>query len=332
MVPCQSRKGGSGWPSKDLTGFEGRCDAILFSTDPNLVPPNEDPAMAEFRRRLLGFPEKPPVAGTYDLVVAGGGMAGTCAAISAARHGCRVALIQNRPVLGGNNSSEVRVGLSGLIFQNPHPKLGSLVDEIGPVGHWNLWEANQNPDSPRSKRIQEVIRKHPEKKQHNAGPPSNYEDKRKHDAVLAEKNIDLFLETHVNGVEMEGNRITAVVGQDIRIGERRAFRGALFADCTGDGTLGFLAGADFRMGREARSETGESLAPDESDKLSMGTSVQWYAKKRRPSDSLPRDTVGGTSSPKRTVPERRGATGIGKPGPCGTKSGRSSAFAITRFG
>jgi hypothetical protein len=265
---------------EDLTGFDGRCDALLFSTDPNLVPPNNDPGMAVWRRALLGFPEEPPVAGPYDFVVVGGGMAGICAAISAARQGCHVALIQNRPVLGGNNSSEVRVGLSGLIFQEPHPKLGSLVDEIGPVGHWNLWEANRNPDTPRSRRILEVIRQHPEKRQHNAGPASNYEDTRKLEAVRAEPNLDLFLCTHVNGVEMAGSRITAVVGQDIRTGERWTFRGSLFSDCTGDGTLGFLAGADFRQGRESVAETGESLAPEEGDQLAMGTSVQWYAEKR----------------------------------------------------
>ena len=272
---------------RDLTGFDGRCDAILFSTDHGLTPPNEDPVMAKFRRELLGFPEMPPVTGEYDLVVVGGGVAGTCAAISAARHGCRVALIQNRPVLGGNNSSEVRVGLSGLIFQDPYPKLGSLVDEIGPVGHWNLWEAKRDPDSPRSKHILEVIKQHPEKKEHNAGPPSNYEDQRKLNAVLAEKNIDLFLYTHVNRIAMDGDRIAAAIGQDIRSGEARQFRGHLFADCTGDGALGFLAGADFRVGREAKSETGESLAPGESDELVMGTSVQWYAKKKGEPSTFP---------------------------------------------
>jgi len=273
---------------RDLTGFDGRCDAILFSSNHRLILPNPDPAMAKLRRELLGFPKTPPVAGEYDLVVVGGGMAGTCAAISAARHDCRVALIQNRPVLGGNNSSEVRVGLSGLIFQDPYPKLGRLVDEIGPVGHWNLWEARQDPDSPRSQRILATIRAHPEKKQHNAGPASNYEDQRKLNAVLAEGNIDLFLCTHVNAVEMDGQRIAAVIAQDIRTGARRAFRGDLFADCTGDGTLGFLAGADFRVGREARSETGESLAPPQSDRLSMGTSVQWYAEKRDKPVAFPR--------------------------------------------
>lgn len=272
----------------DLTGFDGRCDAILFSTDQDLVLPNTDPALAEFRRELLGFPETPPIAGEYDLVVVGGGMAGTCAAISAARHDCRVALIQNRPVLGGNNSSEVRVGLSGLIFQMPYPKLGRLVDEIGPVGHWNLWEARQDPNSPRSRRILETIQAHPEKKQHNAGPASNYEDERKLNAVLAEGNIDLFLYTHVNAVEMDGQRIAAVIAQDVRTSERRAFRGDLFADCTGDGTLGCLAGADFRVGREAWSETGESLAPPQTDRLSMGTSVQWYAEKGDKPVAFPR--------------------------------------------
>ena len=272
---------------RDLTGFNGRCDAILFSTDYQFTPPNKDPEMTHFRRKLLGYSETPPIAGNYDLAVVGGGMAGICTAISAARHGCEVVLIQNRPVLGGNNSSEVRVGLSGLIHQDPYPKLGNLVDEIGPVGHWNLWEANQNPDTPRSKRIFDIIEKYPEKKQHNAGPESNYEDQIKIDAVHAEKNITLFLNTHVNGVEMDGNRITALIGQNIRTGERLKFKSKLFADCTGDGSLGFLAKADFHMGREAKKQTDESLAPKEADKLVMGTSVQWYSVEDQMSSSFP---------------------------------------------
>ena len=261
----------------DLTGFAGRCDAIVFTTDARFRPPNTDPAMAAFRRKTLGLPEKPNVAGEFDLVVVGGGMAGCCTAVSAARFGCRVALIQNRPVLGGNNSSEVRVGLSGLIHQEPHRRLGDLVDEIGPVGHWNLWEARRDPDSPRSKRILAEIKKHPEKKIHNAGPPTNYEDQKKVGVVRAEKNISLFLNTHVNAVAMDGKRITSVVAQNIRTGKRLRFSAPLFADCTGDGNLGFLAKADFRVGREAQSQTGEKLAPKQSDRLVMGTSVQWYS-------------------------------------------------------
>jgi len=111
---------------RDLTGFNGRCDAIIFTTDSDFVPPNDLKPMRSFRRKLLGH-NALMEGGEYDLVVVGGGIAGICSAISAARADCRVALIQNRPVLGGNNSSEVRVGLSGLIRQKPYPSLGNLV-------------------------------------------------------------------------------------------------------------------------------------------------------------------------------------------------------------
>ncbi|HJN08313.1 MAG TPA: FAD-dependent oxidoreductase [Pirellulaceae bacterium] len=272
---------------RDLTGFDGRCDAILFSSNPKFTPPNESDKLRSFRKRFLEFSETPSPGGDYDLVVVGGGMAGCCTTVSAARAGCRVALIQNRPVLGGNNSSEVRVGLSGLIHQKPYAKLGNLVDEIGPVGHWNLWEANRSPDSPRSKRIFEIIKEHPEKKTHNAGPPSNYEDQQKEGVVRAEKNASLFLNMHVNEVEMDSDCITAVIAQNIQTGERVRFTGRVFADCTGDGNLGFLAKADFRQGREGKSETNEALAPDQSDKLVMGTSVQWNSAEEDEPSSFP---------------------------------------------
>ena len=108
---------------RDLTGFAGRCDAILFRAPDAPAPPDGGPDLERLRRALSGQPGEPADAGTYDLVVVGGGMAGCCAAVSAARLGCRVALIQDRPVLGGNNSSEVRVGLSGLIHPQPYPRL-----------------------------------------------------------------------------------------------------------------------------------------------------------------------------------------------------------------
>ena len=233
---------------RDLTGFNGRCDAILFTTDPDFVPPNEGEAMARFRRALLGHPETPEDAGPYDLVVVGGGMAGTSAAISAARLGLSVALIQDRPLLGGNNSSEIRVHLHGRVHLPPYPALGGVVRELGPQGVGN------------------------------AGPPERYEDDRKLDLVRAEPTLDLFLNTRVNEVEMEGSRIAAVVGQDVRTGRRTRFPGRWFADCTGDGNVGYLAGADYRYGRESRAETGEELAPEEPDRLVLGTSVQWYSK------------------------------------------------------
>ncbi|NLX56102.1 MAG: FAD-dependent oxidoreductase [Planctomycetaceae bacterium] len=259
----------------DLTGFDGRCDAILFTSDSAFRPPPDGAALEALRRQAGSLSTEPVDAGEFDFVVVGGGMAGCCAAVSAARLGCRVALVHDRPVLGGNNSSEVRVGLSGLIHQPPYPQLGNLVDQIGPVGYWHLWEARQDPTAPRSQRILEVLAQHPEKETHNAGPASNYEDARKLRIVEAEKNLRLFLLTRVVRAEMTGSRLEAVIGRHVVSGQELRLRGRLFADCTGDGNLGALAGADFRSGREARSETGETLAPDSADQMVMGVSVQW---------------------------------------------------------
>ena len=84
---------------RDLTGFEGRCDAVVFAPDVDFVPPEASDELATFRRASLGFSDPPASAGSFDLVVVGGGMAGTSAAVTAARLGLTVALVQDRPVL-----------------------------------------------------------------------------------------------------------------------------------------------------------------------------------------------------------------------------------------
>ncbi|UCG59037.1 MAG: FAD-dependent oxidoreductase, partial [Phycisphaerales bacterium] len=240
---------------RDLTGFEGRCDAIIFSADPEFVPPQDMGALATFRKETLGLSDAPAVAEQFDLVVVGGGIAGTCTAVSASRLGLRVALIQNRPVLGGNNSSEVRVHLNGKINLPPYPALGDVVRELD-TGYRG-----------------------------NAQPAFHYDDQKKLDVVRAEKNIHLFLNTHAFRVEKDGDRIVAVIARNTRTGEELRFEAPLFADCTGDGNLGYLAGADYRMGRESRTQTGESLAPEKLDKMTMGASVQWYTEQTdAPSD------------------------------------------------
>jgi len=202
----------------DLTGFEGRCDAILFSGDLDLVPPNEEPAMTPWRRALLGQSDEPGDGGRYDLVVVGGGIAGTCASLNAGRLGLKVALIQDRPVLGGNNSSEVRVWLGGNTNYDPYPRIGEVVGELEPAK-----KAHYGPDN-------------------KAGL---YEDARRIELVCSEKNISLFLRHRANEVEAEGEVIGAVIAQDTVTGERIRFAGRYFADCTGDGCIGFLAGADY---------------------------------------------------------------------------------------
>ena len=232
---------------KDLTGFNGRCDVILFSSDPNYTPPFDDSQLAELRGKLNPATVNVKDGGKFDFVVIGGGMAGTCAAISAARLGLKVALVQDRPVLGGNNSSEVRVHLGGRINLEPYPNLGNLVNEIGPS------------------------------KEGNARPYENYEDDKKMQAVRNEKNLSLFLNFHANKVNMKNDRIESVQATNTETGEKLSFSAPLFADCTGDATIGVLAGAKFMTGRENSKEFGESTAPEEADDLTMGSSVQWFA-------------------------------------------------------
>jgi hypothetical protein len=231
----------------DLTGFDGRCDAILLARNPDFLPPDRGATLAKWRREVLGLSPTPQEAGRFDLVVVGGGMAGTCTALSAARLGLQVALVQDRPVLGGNNSSEVRVHLNGQINLPPYPRLGDVVKELDPDNRGN------------------------------AQPAAFYNDDKKLEIARAESNIHLFLDVHAYQVEKDGSRIVAVMGRDIKTSKDLRFAAPLFADCTGDGTIGSLAGADYRMGRESWSETGETLAPKESDKMTMGASVQWYS-------------------------------------------------------
>ena len=273
---------------RDLTGFNGRCDVILLSDDLDFKPGDSLEEIQALRDRLLPHQKEVQNKGDYDLVVVGGGMAGICTAITSARYGCKVAFIQDRPVLGGNNSSEVRVGLSGLIRQEPYPEIGNLVDQLDPVGHWTLWDANKRPELKRSKEVKKIIEKHPDKKRHNAGPASNYGDEKKLNYVLAEKNITLFLNTRANSVEMKNGKIAAVTGQNIRTGEKIKVRGRIFADCTGDGNIGALAMADYGIGRESKDQTQEELAPSVEDNLVMGTSVQWNTRVEKEDSDFPK--------------------------------------------
>jgi hypothetical protein len=207
----------------DLTGFEGRCDAVLFCKDVQFQPPNSADELKGFRRRALGLPERPESGGNYDLVVVGGGIAGTCAALSAARLGLTVALVQDRPVLGGNNSSEVRVWLNGNIQQPPYPRIGDVVAELEPKDRAHIGVENR---------------------------AEIYEDDRRLALVRNQPNLTLLTEQRVNGVEAERGVVRAVIAQHIRSGRQLRLAGRWFADCTGDGAVGFLAGADFEMTRE----------------------------------------------------------------------------------
>jgi len=233
----------------DLTGFEGRCDAVLFVKDapPDFAPPNERDALAALRRRALGLPDEPRPAGEFDFVVVGGGFAGTCAAVAAARLGLRVALVQDRFVLGGCASGEVRVSPIGKLDLPPFPHNSDIVKEL----------------------------LHPDRQRVDTDLAATEE--RRLAVVRRERNITLFLGHRAVAVRKEGDRIATVIATNVRTGEELAFRAPLFADCTGDGSLGFLAGADSRMGREGRDETGEPLAPEQADRMVLGATNKWYA-------------------------------------------------------
>ncbi len=246
----------------DLTGFEGRCDAIFFSQMLDVgsqdSPPNAGREMDDFRRRLLNIPEKPADGGHYDLVVVGGGIAGMCTAMSAARLGATVALIQDRPVLGGNNSSEIRVWLNGDTNREPYPHIGDLVREF------------------EQRRRQEI------------GPAQNYDDQQRIATFRAEKNIRLLLNERVNQVEMQGKRIAAVVAQNTRTARRTRITGRWFADCTGDAVVGFLAKADYEVTEKGHQGGSDLWATTDTGKPSPFPRCPWaYDLGQKPFPSYP---------------------------------------------
>jgi hypothetical protein len=190
-----------------------------------------------------------------DLVVLGGGLAGTAAAIAAARRGLKVLLVTNRPMLGGNSSSEIRVWVCGATAHGGQ----KYARETGIMGEWFVENQYRNEE----------------------GNPY-YWDQVVLDSVRAEKNITLWLNTDVTKVEATGpaekRRILSVTGWQQGSEHWITFTAPQFIDATGDGSLGYLAGAEFRRGREAASEWGEEWAPMAADSHQLGSTMLLYVK------------------------------------------------------
>ena len=192
-----------------------------------------------------------------DFVVVGGGLAGVCAALAAARNGARVVLLQDRSVLGGNASSEIRMHAVGADIHGRRPgaRESGLIEEL---------------------RLEDTAR----------NPHRSYSqwDLLLYEKVTAEPNITLLLDTDCTGCAVEispdgARRIVSV--EAVRQSTEEAFviRADLFADCSGDGRLGLEAGADFTVGREAKCDFGEPLALDAADRQTLGSSILFTARR-----------------------------------------------------
>ena len=181
-----------------------------------------------------------------DVLVAGGGLAGVCAAIAAARHGARVVLLQDRSRLGGNSSSEVKMHVVGANQHTARPgwREGGLIEEL------RLADAVNNHQ--RSFELWDLLL---------------------YDKVVSEPNITLLLDTTLYAASVTDGRITEVAARSDRNEHLYRIRAKIFCDSTGDSRLALEAGAEMRTGREARSEYDEPLAPEKADRETLGSSI-----------------------------------------------------------
>lgn len=187
----------------------------------------------------------------YQVVVVGGGISGVCAALAAARHGAKTALIQDRPVLGGNASSEIRMHICGADREGHRPN----ARETGIVEEILLENQLRNP-------------------QHSFSIC---------DTILWEKthgqeNLDVYLNARFLSAEADNGVIRRIYVQQMTTEKDFLFTADIFIDATGDGMLAFQAGARVMHGREGKAVFGESLAPDVSDDYTMGNSLMFTAR------------------------------------------------------
>lgn len=186
----------------------------------------------------------------YQVVVVGGGMSGVCAAIASARNGAHTALIQNRSMLGGNASSEIRMHIVGA---NCH---------------------NSKPDMMETGILLEILLENKRRNPYHTFPVW---DTIVWEKVRFQENLDLYLNTCMETAEVENGAIRSINCYQSTTETMYTFRGEVFIDCTGHGTLGVLAGAASRMGSEGKAEFGEPNAPDEPNDTTMGNSLMFQA-------------------------------------------------------
>lgn len=201
--------------------------------------------------RFAGEPHMTLVDLACDVFVAGGGMSGVCAALAAARHGAKVVLAQDRSRLGGNASSEVKMHVVGADCSGGRPgwREGGLIEEL------RLDDAANNPH--RSWELWDLLL---------------------YDKLKREPNLTLLLDSPLFAAETKDGEIQRVMVRCDKTEHLYRIRAKLFLDCTGDSRLALEAGAEMRWGREAKSEFNESLAYDQADRQTLGSSILFTAR------------------------------------------------------
>jgi hypothetical protein len=202
----------------DSTGFEGRCAFLYISRDSRKLPSGREGILNLYGELVLK--RKSTKSCEYDLIVVGGGIAGMCASLTAARSGLKTALVQDRPVVGGNNSSEIRVWLGGGTNYAPFAGIGNVVGEFEQekIGHYGA-----------------------------VNRASLYEDDRKLGILESEENLTLYLSSSMVDADAENGLIKGITILDVERDELMKLSAPLFVDATGDGNLGALAGADYEV-------------------------------------------------------------------------------------
>lgn len=196
---------------------------------------------------MIGFKEETL---HFDVVIVGGGMTGLCAAIASARHGAKTALVQDRPVLGGNASSEIRMHICGATANMKKPELseGGIVHElmlsnkrVNDSYNFSIWDA--------------VL----------------------FQAAKNEKNLTLLLNTTMHAATCQDGEITCIECYQMSTEKRLLIHGKIFADCTGNGTLGAFVGVKSRTGSEGKAEFNEPHAPEQPNQDRMGNTLLFKA-------------------------------------------------------
>jgi hypothetical protein len=229
------------------------CNSIKDTTHKNFN--QKESSNEQWHQLGTGIKEKNPVrkkTKSFDVVVIGAGMAGIPAAIAAARNGTKTVLINDRPCLGGNASSEIRVTVNGVAHLKPH---GLPERETGIIEEILIENRAKNPQE--SYPVWDHV---------------------VYDYVTREPNLTVMLNTQAIDTEMDGNKIISVHCWQQTTETEFTITAPVFIDCSGDGLMAAKAGALYRTGREGKEEFNEKYAPEKPDGWQMGSSILMQAR------------------------------------------------------